>query len=240
MEYLEYISYLESNNNIRILGNTSKYMICKSRRGPSKPIKLMKELTPKLAYLVGIIYGDGWINSEVNRIGLDKGNYEFLKEVYIPLLFDLFNLNLEIKKAHRSWRVSFKNKIIWDMLVQVFGLRSNKSQTAKVPDAIRRANTNIQKYFLAGLFDTDGGSRQGSFGFTTSSLAFNEEIIRVMNDIGIPLRKDTWFNKKVNKRYYGFVVSKCNCPLILEQIPLKNQKRLLLLDNLCTGAGVAK
>ena len=240
MKYAAYLLSLETRDNVQLLENTEEYLICKSCKGPSNSVRLPKEITPQLAYFVGVIYGDGWITSKVNRIGLDKGNLLFFEEVYLPLLKALFGLELKITKAHRSWRVSFKSRIIWDLLIHVFEVSANKARTARIPAAIKSVDLDIQRQFLAGLLDTDGGSRQGSFGFTTASVELNEDVIALMHTIEIPLRRDTWFNKKVNRQYYGFVVNKRNCPLILEQIPLKNQKRLLLLDNICRGAGVVK
>jgi intein/homing endonuclease len=240
MKYSEYILELKSSNKVHILEDNSEYIICKSRKGPSKPIHLPKKLTNNLAYFIGVIYGDGWINSEVNRIGLDKGNFIFLKEVYSPLLFDLFNLKLRITKAHRSWRVCFKNKILWDLLIHVFEISANKSRTSRVPEIIKHSNLEIQKAFLAGLLDTDGGSRGNSFGFTTASKILNEEVIILMKLLDIPVSIDSWFNKKYNSYYYGWRLKKSDCKLLREQIPLKNKKRLVLLSNLCRGAGVVK
>lgn len=54
-------------------------------------VKLPRIMTPDLAYLVGVIVGDGWIISNGNLVGVVSGEKKYLQDTLPPLFRKLFD-----------------------------------------------------------------------------------------------------------------------------------------------------
>ena len=225
-EMAELVTRLSKSNNVKIIGETKNYLCLRSICGSKKQSKVPLKLSADLAYFVGAITGDGYLASANYRFGIHKANREYLCSVFSPLVYDLFDLKLSLYDSKRSFHMCVKNKVIWLMLNKIFELpNGKKALKVGVPGIIKKANSEIQKAYLAGLFDTDGGRRGRGYGFTTASKKMFVGSIRLLKGLGFNPQKDRWVNHKYNREYFGWKISKREEGQFFQQIPLKNTKK---------------
>lgn len=129
-------------------------------------IKIPNKITQDVAYLCGVLAGDGHISKEdVKSIkyrvicgGNPKDEKEFYDIMIKNLLNKLFNIDV---KPHNScdgtYRVMFESKAIVAFLTKIIGLpRGKKYDSLKIPNLFLE-NKNLLLCFVRGLFDTDFG-----------------------------------------------------------------------------------
>ncbi len=131
-------------------------------------IIVIKNLTPKLAYLIGNIYADGALRNSI-EVKKRKGRYnyeititdeskEHLQDI-VELLEELFNIKTNVKTAYNGkwYRILFSSSTIHRFLNKVFEMPLGyKKGKLRVPKVIKNAPLEIQKYFIIGFFDGDG------------------------------------------------------------------------------------
>ncbi|MFH1391250.1 MAG: hypothetical protein ABIH20_02985 [Candidatus Diapherotrites archaeon] len=145
---------------------------------------LPKYLTPKLAYFIGYFYGDGGLKN-IEKSFKITGRFdhkfkiadEFLVQIkQIKFLFEhLFGLEIPVRferihKGERTHYIEMTNKIIYLFLTKVFGLPCGKKDNKlNTPQIITNSSTELQQWFLRGLFDADGDTRAVEAGFKSQS-----------------------------------------------------------------------
>ena len=85
----------------------------------------------------------------------------------------------------------------------------------------------IKKQFLAGYFDTDGGFRGNSLGFTTASMNLWGGVSELLNEFSIKHTKEKWINKTYNRPFYGIKMGKGEIDKFLKELPLQNKEKLV-------------
>ena len=125
-----------------------------------KEIKLPKYLTPKLAYFIGYLQGDGSIERNKKRINFTDESEKQLKRIN-AICFNLFG----IKGTRRSSMTLISKKPVWKLeigslvlnsyLHNVFEINRGVKKDLKIPEMIIK-NKKILKWYLIGLFDADG------------------------------------------------------------------------------------
>ena len=130
-------------------------------------IRVVKELTPRLAYLLGVLYADGSLRDTWNtyqkegrfryEITITDESKEHLENVRM-LLDEEFNIKTNVKTVYNRWhRLLFYSGSLHRMLSKVFEMPIGyKKGKLKVPDIINNAPDEIKKYFIMGFFDGDG------------------------------------------------------------------------------------
>lgn len=108
--------------------------------------------TEEQAYWLGMLYADGWVSKDCNRIALCLKDKEHVKK------FAKF-LNIEANKVKRKiimdkhyYNLQFRNKQIHDDLIGL-GCIPQKSLTLKFPEFLP---SNLINHFVRGYFDGDG------------------------------------------------------------------------------------
>ena len=137
---------------------------------------------------------------------------------------------IPVKRGNRKERLyfQFRNKSFYYFLTKQLDIKpGNKSSSVSVPIKIKKSSRDIKKYFLAGLFDTDGGFRSHSIGYTTASKKLNQEVGFLLTELSIKHKKESWNNKKYNKKYYGLRLAKSEINTFLKEIPLQNKEKLI-------------
>ncbi len=223
----------------------------------NKKIESKIKLTPKTAYLVGVIIGDGHIvNSSKSktdhstdyqiRIDIsDKEYLVYLSKVIKSLIYTKSQPQSPKIYGNRMERLYFqvRNKRLFKFLSEEMEIpKGAKSSIVFVPNKIKNSSKEIKSCFLAGYFDTDGGFRGNSLGFTTASQILHKGTIELLNEFGIKHLKERWTNKRYNKEFYGIRIYKGEIDKFLKLLPLQNTEKLERINKRfkCEDAGVAK
>lgn len=179
---------------------------------------LPKVMTEDLAYLVGVIVGDGWVTSDGGLVGIVSGDEEYLRFVISSLFKKLFGCDVHIRRDPRKNHTYFletHSKIINAFLVHVFGFKRGK-KVPKIPTVFKNYPRNILMEFIAGFFDTDGSVNKSSctIKFTQKSREILEQIkgelasLEIRSSINYDKRWDGWdlrLSTKDRKKFFTFI-----------------------------------
>lgn len=143
-------------------------------------------LDSDLAWLLGILIGDGNLTDSVDyRVEMQKSADELMLQ-YISVAQKYLGVKLSVRSAIEGVRYSayFHNKEIREDLVRL-GLYYSKASEKTVPWTILQSPAFVQRAFLRGLFDTDGGVNGVGIHFTTSSVTLAQEVHQLLLANGI-------------------------------------------------------
>jgi intein/homing endonuclease len=130
-------------------------------KNKTEPINLSNLNEEKLSELLGILAGDGHlskINYEVSVTCDIVRDDDYILNYVAPLFRDLFNVNAKIKRQPNGGaiRCVVNSKLLSEYLVKVFDIPLGKKKgKLHIPPQIFK-NKNLLKFYLRGLFDTDG------------------------------------------------------------------------------------
>jgi intein/homing endonuclease len=159
----------------------------------------------KLALFLGMLIGDGYISNRKNGFGYPTYSINFyntnqkLVVLFAQLFYELFDEKGKINSRKREGRKIIydfckHSKEIFDYVVYDIGIPfGKKASIVEVPDIIFNSNELVKKYFLLGLFYTDGGvNKRGNVIFHMAS----KELLLGVN----VLFNDLWkINKEVKR-----------------------------------------
>jgi len=156
--------------------------------------KLPTKLSPKLAYFVGLIAGDGSLSERKreNSMVVRFSNND-LKGEYVRLVRDLFGKEVEVSppSKERAQDFRFGNRAVFELLR---GLGIQKPKELFIPREIL-CSRELAAAYLRGLFDTDGSvydrrnhgdGKRGGIEITTIYRKFAEQIQNILFRLGIP------------------------------------------------------
>lgn len=143
-------------------------------------IKLPRFMSPDLAYLAGVIMGDGYVIANGNMVGIVNGDEEYLRNSVAPLFRKLFNFEVCIRRDPRKNHTYFleaHSRVIVSFLISVFGFKRGK-KVPIIPSIFKNYPRNILMEFIAGFFDTDGAVsiKARTIKFTQKSKEILEQI----------------------------------------------------------------
>ncbi len=157
-----------------------------SSRG-NKPIILPKFYSEELAYLTGVIMGDGHVSKRLEiRIAEETEEHsDYLVDLvygifgYRPLKIPVGNYNL----------ILISSAPIHFFFTKVIGLPEGKKKYKElIPDFVR-LNSDFKLNFLRGLFDSDGGvtisKNKRSVLLSCSNEVFLRELKSLMGEFGV-------------------------------------------------------
>ena len=212
-----------------------------------KNFSLNFNLNNNLSYLSGALIGDGHLYSGT-KSKTDKSkdyriSFELIDKEYVKFLLESIKKEIETKSKIRiikdkrknrklRYQIAIKNK--WLFLFFRGDLKipeGKKSEKVKIPSKIN--SDSHTKQFIAGLYDTDGGKRGHTIGFTSKSKNLIENTSKILNNFKISHLRESWINKKYNSRFYGIRLHKKSIDKFLNEFPIQNKSR-------CGDAGVWK
>lgn len=131
----------------------------------SNKYKLPTDMTPKLAYLIGQIMGDGHLSNPKDLISngslynaeirITKGEIKQLR-LLTSIFYDIFHYKPPIFREKSFYRLVARSKVIHRFLHIVCAIPSgNKKNKTYIPDMIIKKDDFI-KCFIGGFFDSDG------------------------------------------------------------------------------------
>jgi intein/homing endonuclease len=203
-------------------------------------VDLPKRWNEDLAYLFGLLLGDGSlpVTSSIRPNGKYQKRYmiffvsnskEFLEKVYIPLFKGLFGLapRIELVKDKKNplYSCRIESKRVYEFLEKRGFTMGRKAKIAKIPKLPKKYYVNL----LAGLLDTDGGKKGNGFGLCTASKYLAAFCIEVFEKLRLPHHSCPWsYNEHI---YHQIYVGKKNMGKILKTIPLKNLGKIEYLKS---------
>lgn len=139
---------------------------------------MVPKLDSKLAYFLGVVFGDGHIAGFIRkkgyrqfRIVIQKKRTNFSEFILPPLIETLFGVKPKLffwKRKSELITISINSKVVSRLFTNLFRFSYGK-KSDKTIDFIQGLPVELQRHFVAGLFDTDGGRSAGSFSFCNSS-----------------------------------------------------------------------
>ena len=136
-----------------------------------KQIRLPKVLDSNLAYLLGVIMGDGHLanpdrsydklttyNSEIRITSGDRSTFVNLSKIFEALFHYKPRIYSELSKVNRKfYRFVIKSKPIHRFLMNICGVPiGKKCYKIDVLPLIKNAPLKLQKKFIVGFIDADG------------------------------------------------------------------------------------
>jgi len=203
-------------------------------------INLPKRWNEDLAYLFGLLLGDGSLPRTKSKRPTGKyqvrymiyffsNSLKFLEEVYVPLFSNLFGIKPKIKlvpnKINPLYNCRIESKVIYQFFEKKGYISGRKAKIAKVPKMPKKYHSNL----LAGLFDTDGGKKGGGFGLSTASENLALFCIEMFKKNNIPYTSCPWhYHDHV---YHQVYVNKPHMSKILKTIPIKNEDKIRFINS---------
>ncbi len=196
----------------------SKYDI---KRG----IKLPEKVTPELAYLSGVLMGDGSMGYRENKYeywlkcaGNPKDEKEYYDKILCPLFKKVFGFCSDPKFHDKktTYGFSFVSKTIVRYLTEELNHPLGKKyDLLKIPYQLKK-DKNLLINFLKGVFDTDGciSFKKGSKSYphypvisvSSKSKNFTKEIAELLKSSGFKLFEIYDYIKKDNRVRAGYTV----------------------------------
>ena len=196
-------------------------------------------LNDTTAYLAGAITGDGHLSAHKKKgvfqdycINIDISDKEYLQQIFNNIKAIIKTKTVPTEPKKRGNRISrlciaIRNKELFLFFNETLGIpKGKKSDTIRIPKLIKDSDIRIKKQFLAGYFDTDGGFRGKTLGFTTASYDMQTDVSKLLDELEITYSLDKWFNKKYIKMYYGVRLKKKEIDNFLNILPLRNFEKL--------------
>jgi DNA mismatch repair protein MutS len=152
----------------------------------AKRYRLPKRLTPDLAYLLGLLVGDG--NTTVKgRVRLTTGE-SFLAEEFCRIVAALFEYKpyAVSKRGTKAREYVVTSRDIQEYLIGL-GLDSVLAHEKTVPWVILQSPREMVVAFLQGLFDADASAdqRYGGIEYSTSSEVLARQVHLLLLNLGI-------------------------------------------------------
>ncbi len=150
---------------------------------------LPKSMTRKLAYLIGVLNGDGHMHKNRKYFTITVDSLDYIHKILLPHIRNLFECDGYINHFENYYRLDIGSKVIHSFL-SLFCPVGKKTGKLYVPTLIKE-NKEFLKEYLCGLFDTDGCIGYGKkkknlyFVFVQSDKKFVFEIHQCLISLGV-------------------------------------------------------
>jgi ribonucleotide reductase class II len=174
-------------------------------KGKTKSIQI-PALTPKIAYFLGYLQGDGSVSSDGSRVRfrVHQDSPAVLDRlIEVGQEFGLYSYTLRTPEQckTKAYELQFNSSDLNKYLQQF----KKASQPLRVPDCILLGTTEIRKAFLAGLADADGCHSQGVL-VATVHKRFLQQVQALYASLGITVRMCSSVRKR-NNQWEGELVT---------------------------------
>lgn len=188
-----------------------------------KRIKGATKLTENLAYFLGVLLGDGYVDKRSISI---RDNKKENLEIVRSLVIDLFGIDSKIKK------VLFKNAYALTIhskeLVNNIDIKHNKDLWLNI---ISKSPSSVRMSFISGMIDTDGSlQREIDISQADKSVLDYIQGMLLFDGIQSIIREqdnNRGFSKK-NGKIYHLRIRSCDCKKLAEKLVMKYDKRINL------------
>lgn len=192
-------------------------------------------VTPLLAYLTGVIVGDGHIARVSRTDPKYRISIELVDQEYVECLARLFSFLTGKRHLSRptgrsrgtkpSYMLQIHDKSLHYCMTELLGVPAGKkSGIVRVP-AIILSEPVLASCFVGGLFDTDGGFRGAGLGFTSKSPDLMAGVSSVLERVHIKHSCDSWTHKSYTSMYFGIKIWKRDVGSFLKQFFVLNNSK---------------
>src|SRR3989344_1810661 len=197
----------------------SNFYVSGSRR---RQVTLPKAIDPKLAYFAGWICGDGSFGGYKNHylVKISEKSVPQLERVLIPLFQELFGATPKLHRMYGGgYAINLNSKPVFRFLKNVLGLK-----VGVIPTFVDKLDEVNKRYFLAGIFDSEGYVAKKRYYLTISQAKHNFllEIQRLLAEVGVVFNGPTthttklgiWYtiysDKKQEIRNFSELINSCH------------------------------
>ena len=190
--------YVLIKNGFNYFGNNTTLPISDFKHDwRTKDCTIPTELTPELAYLFGLIVGDGCLSLDKSgrkyRVIFTSADEELL-ESFEQLMIKYFNiLPTDRNQKNRTPQLGYYCKKLVKFLLDC-GFTKTTALDKKIPDIVKRSSKDCFVAFIQGLMDTDGSCyiqeynnkyKHCEISLSTSSIQLAREVQSLLLNIGI-------------------------------------------------------
>lgn len=183
----------------------------------------------RLGLILGYLVGDGnYSKNKSNMISLTTMDKE-IESNFKKISNSLFSVEVKFKnKKGKASSFYFLSKVVRDYL-EFIGLNYVTGDKKSVPHAVLSSPKSVQKFFLRGLFDTDGSASGHSVRLVNSSEKLLKEVQLMLLNFGVVSSLNSNYNKKYKKNYYCLGIYGNDCKIFKNEIDfgLRNKSKLL-------------
>jgi hypothetical protein len=215
-----------------------KDFLFSSRYSPRK-VMFPKKLTCDLAYLVGILLGDGSLAGDSsNERGcwtisafFDNREHQNIFDKIIENEFGIVPCFYDPKKGHTVSYIC--SKVVHQFLTNYFEMCNGfKCDKIFIPTRILQSNKKIICAFVQGLFDSDGTVTGRNVRYSTTSKKMSEQVQQLLSNYGIKNSLNVWIKQKKYLPLYTISIKSMQSKrLFYELINFRHPNKKLLLSN---------
>ncbi len=197
---------------------------------------LPREMSPKLARLLGYLVGDGYIGAAGNKsattVSFTNTNQEILRN-FCQLWEQLFGQSLRpVIQPNRAPTVFAGNAYIRAFLLHI-GLAYATAKNKEIPSSIFRANKECVREFLRAYFECDGHIRPNCRQMEISSAS--EKLLRqthiILLNFGVVSRIYPDHHKKEGRTYWRLSITGGDVEIFLREVGFLSSRKHSALDN---------
>jgi len=207
-----------------------------SKKDFERRLRFPKEMSKELSELIGIHFGDGYLQIKPSRYYRIYYSFNIRDKAYIlyvkNLFYTVFNINMSVEERidRNSVSLYYHSKSLCTFFNKVLKISYGPKKELSIPVYIK-FNKDYLKYFLRGLFDTDGCitiQRMGKYQYklikiSTVCKIFAEELKTVFKSLEIKsyICRKTWKDSVV---YDVTIRNKNSFYRFIELVKPKNNK----------------
>jgi len=192
----------------------------------------------ELAYLSGVVLGDGHVKGYTRHLGyplyaiiIEKLETHYSRDILPSIIKSIFGLRPKVyfhTRKSRLVRISIASKIIHRVFTNLLKFSAG-AKTSKPLIVISEWSDELKLQFVAGLFDTDGGRSGGSYSLGNNLKEVIDFARIVLEQKGIKTKTYTQQNK--NAVYYHLYVRQKSRDNFLQTVPVLNERKFEKRNN---------
>ncbi len=202
-------------------------------------VKFPLTISENLAYIIGIILGDGTLSGNKNkkkswviRVYFDNLQHRLIFNELMEKEFGIQPINSQRKK--NCFESTIASKIIYLYISNYFNLHvGRKANKIEFPNNLLSGSNEIKCALIQGLFDSDGTITHGAVKYSTTSKIMAEQVRTVLLEMNIDTGLNVWLkDAKYFPLYIVSIKSGKNKLIFAEKIGFKHPIKKILLEDL--------
>ncbi|MBD3190369.1 MAG: hypothetical protein GF308_06980 [Candidatus Heimdallarchaeota archaeon] len=202
-----------------VWGTNKEFLFAQNKRAVSftsargEPFKIPTKLTKELAYLAGMVNGDGNLQRYIlSIVDFSLGNIEQLQRQFQCLFAQEGRIQYPTKN---SFELIITNK--W--LVRFFSFMTDqpidKKKYPHLQEPLLFKTEPLRTYYWSGVLDADGSYANKNITFTSTSRRFAEDFLQYLHDKGIQAtwrsQQDQTFRIYIPRKFHAKYKSFAKC-----------------------------